>query len=107
MPRFRTCIDCGTIADNTRCPDCRTRVDRTKRAKRPDLHNATHRRIRRDAIAAHPWCARCNATSDLTLDHVAPASTLLGFQVLCRSCNSSKGARTGGHPRDGIKDPGA
>ena len=105
MPRFITCIDCGTLADATRCDDCRTRANRVKKAKRPDLHTAAWRKLRAEAISAQPWCTRCRATGDLTLDHVVAGSTVGGVQVLCRPCNSSKGAGAGeggGHPRDGF-----
>jgi 5-methylcytosine-specific restriction endonuclease McrA len=49
-------------------------------------------------MAAHPYCAGCGATSDLTVDHVVPIArggtpTPENLQVLCRSCNSAKGAR--------------
>jgi hypothetical protein len=43
-------------------------------------------------------CRRCGDTEDLTLDHIHPWSvggtdTPDNLQVLCRPCNSSKGAR--------------
>lgn len=43
-------------------------------------------------------CVQCGATDDLTLDHIYPWSlggpdTYANLRVLCRSCNSSKGAR--------------
>lgn len=43
-------------------------------------------------------CLRCDATEDLTLDHIYPWSlggpdTDENLRTLCRSCNSSKGAR--------------
>lgn len=43
-------------------------------------------------------CVECSATGDLCLDHVYPWSlggpdTVENLRVLCRSCNSSKGAR--------------
>lgn len=43
-------------------------------------------------------CVRCGATENLTLDHIHPQlyggrHTMDNLQVLCRSCNSSKGAR--------------
>jgi len=43
-------------------------------------------------------CQWCGATDDLTLDHIWPQllggeHTLENLRVLCRSCNSSKGAR--------------
>lgn len=44
-------------------------------------------------------CLMCGSTDDLTLDHIYPWSkggedTLENLRTLCRSCNSSKGART-------------
>lgn len=44
-------------------------------------------------------CLECGVTEDLTLDHIYPWSlggqhTADNLRVLCRSCNSKKGART-------------
>jgi len=44
-------------------------------------------------------CVRCNTTSNITLDHIIPLSrggahSVGNFQPLCKSCNSSKGAKT-------------
>lgn len=54
-------------------------------------------RLVRIAIKEQPWCASCGAQHDLTGDHITPLSaggmsTLDNVQVLCRSCNSRKGA---------------
>lgn len=43
-------------------------------------------------------CVTCDATDDLTLDHIYPWSlggkdTVENLRLLCRPCNSSKGAR--------------
>lgn len=43
-------------------------------------------------------CARCGATDDLTIDHIIPiikggSDEVTNLQVLCRKCNSSKGAK--------------
>lgn len=43
-------------------------------------------------------CVQCAATEDLTLDHIWPWSlggldTVENLRVLCRPCNSSKGAK--------------
>lgn len=43
-------------------------------------------------------CTKCGATDDLTLDHIFPwsrggADSIGNLRVLCRPCNSSKGAR--------------
>lgn len=46
-------------------------------------------------------CVQCGAPDELTLDHIWPYSkggrdTVENLRVLCRSCNSRKGARTDG-----------
>lgn len=43
-------------------------------------------------------CAKCGATTQLTLDHIAPVSLggrteLDNCQILCRACNQLKGDR--------------
>lgn len=50
--------------------------------------------INRDGLA----CAKCHTYNDLTIDHIMPVSKggtddLDNLQLLCRSCNSSKGDR--------------
>lgn len=50
--------------------------------------------MERDGFA----CAECGATDDLAIDHIHPYSrggpeTLDNLRVLCRSCNSRKGAK--------------
>lgn len=44
-------------------------------------------------------CLKCNSPSNLTIDHIVPASkgggdNIENLQTLCRSCNSSKGVKT-------------
>lgn len=44
------------------------------------------------------FCAECGCKRDLTVDHVLPlskggSSDLYNLQILCRACNSRKGAR--------------
>lgn len=70
---------------------CRPRQD----GWRPAIPASIRRFVfERDGYA----CLKCGATEDLTLDHVHPWSlggpdTAENLQTLCRSCNSSKGAR--------------
>lgn len=52
----------------------------------------------KQAIRAHPYCAECGTSGDLTGDHIVPlskggANTPSNIQVLCRRCNSRKKAR--------------
>lgn len=53
----------------------------------------------RRRVLATGECAACGATEDLAVDHKVPFSRggshhITNLQCLCRSCNSSKGART-------------
>lgn len=46
-------------------------------------------------------CRHCGSADDLCMDHIVPESlggetTVENLQVLCRSCNSRKGAAMGG-----------
>jgi 5-methylcytosine-specific restriction endonuclease McrA len=96
----RACI-CGRIIppDWKRCDACA--------GGRPNLRTATtsqrgygaaHQRRARAAIALHPWCSECGATDDLTADHLIPlakgGNPLGALRVLCRSCNSRRGAKS-------------
>lgn len=52
------------------------------------------------AIQAHPWCAVCETTTDLTGDHIVPIidgglNVPSNIRVLCRPCNSRAGAERG------------
>lgn len=86
MPR-RRCLDCHALTTTTRCPTCRAQ-------RRKVYDNPEWRRLRREQVAAVPYCEQCGAVTDLTVDHVMPRSLAAGVRTLCRSCNSRKGART-------------
>ena len=54
--------------------------------------------LRLKLLHEYAQCAHCEAENDLTIDHVLPllhggTSAEENLQVLCRSCNSKKGAR--------------
>lgn len=55
--------------------------------------------LRQAVFARDGWrCLHCGTDQNLTLDHIHPWSlggpdTLANLQTLCRSCNSTKGAR--------------
>jgi 5-methylcytosine-specific restriction endonuclease McrA len=79
-------------------------------------------RLSRKARKMQPWCSHCGAVDDLTTDHSPEAwaakaagkrITLNMLTVLCRPCNSAKGAARGnnavtrGHgPSATIREPG-
>ena len=94
MPR-RRCLDFGAggcegwvSGASSRCEACRRR----RRAVR-DADRQTARKV----VEASPVCVGCGATDDLTADHVVPLARGGRHdghrQVLCRPCNSRKGAR--------------
>jgi 5-methylcytosine-specific restriction enzyme A len=107
---LRLCIDCGRASAEVRrgrCPDCRRTYERNK--SRTRRRTAAERRRRQALIAAHVqahgWVCpgydcEPHASDDLTADHLEPQA-LRGrpegeIRVLCRSCNSKRGAREAG-----------
>jgi 5-methylcytosine-specific restriction enzyme A len=90
-PAKRPCLTCGKPSSGSYCAEHGRRPSRQWRGYGNDWYRAV-----RAAIAAQPWCSKCGATEDLTGDHVLAVarggvSDASNIQVLCRSCNSSKG----------------
>lgn len=92
------CLDCGQPGVTGRgttvlCVACQRRRTNARTHYKGDWAKLS-RRLRQSASR----CAICRQpfTPDnpATLDHVAPRSRAAGLQVLCRRCNSRKGART-------------
>src|SRR5262245_10158920 len=91
----------------SRCPDhaievCprRSRPDHRSHAQTTTArgYSTLWRRLVALAIAHHPACMICGSDQDLTGDHIVPlskggTSTAENIRVLCRRCNSRKGAR--------------
>jgi len=105
MP-LRPCLDCGKLTPNSRCPDDEQVRQRAKDAKRGTAHQrglgAAHRAERQSLIsevgpiASCPRCGRpITPQNPITGEHgVARAhggTEITG--LICRSCNSSLGAR--------------
>lgn len=102
----RACIDCGAPALDTRngrCEPCAIEHDRMRRLKRPRNalrgtnaqrgYNSAWNRLSARARGLQRFCSECGSTNDLTADHLRwPARTLADVDVLCRRCNSRKGA---------------
>ena len=94
------------------CPEChrpvhgrqihleckRIRNARKNATRTARMHNSgLHQDIRRILLSETHRCSLCPATVDLTVDYVIPISaggpmTLSNARVLCRTCNSRKGA---------------
>lgn len=89
-----------------RCPHlqpCPVHRPSRSQAPRPTTsqrgYGAAHQRAARACIAAQPWCTWCGALTDLVADHLVPRRPQLGYQTLCRSCNTAR--RNGATPPPG------
>ena len=102
MTSLKVCIDCGDLADGTRCPTCRAELDRRIGQQRGGAQARGYTRQWQNRAAKvkrqQPTCAVCGTTEDLTVDHVVPKNAggtddLGNLRTLCRRHNSSKGSR--------------
>jgi len=95
----RPCLDCGRVTHGSRCPACASKHERN-RGNSTARGYGTNWRAKSERITRQVGrCERCGVThtadNPLTLDHVVPKSrggTAEQVQVLCRKCNSHKGA---------------
>lgn len=80
---LRPCLEpgCPNLTRTTRCPACESRHQSARNRARPQ-YAGSWPRLSRQARKSQPWCTRCGATADLTLDHETGT-------VECRSCNAS------------------
>ena len=97
---LRVCPGCGRLKQQTgRCAACK-RADERKRPKTAARgYGSRHQRLARLAITRSPVCEACGSEHELTADHVIPVAhggctTLGNYRVLCRTCNSRRGATT-------------
>ena len=85
------CLGCGPHPDGCYCSP------RLRPHNRPRATAGSTSARACAAIAAHPRCEHCGATRDLTADHITPLALdgdpLGPLRVLCRTCNSRRGAR--------------
>jgi 5-methylcytosine-specific restriction protein A len=122
MPMMRLCAGCGKIipagsrsSSGYKCEPCRKEYERNKSRRR--RRTPTERARRQALISRHVaefgnvcpgYECPPHPASDLTADHLLPVARggneESELRVLCRSCNSSRGA---GYPlsRDGRPEP--
>ena len=95
-PLLRPCVVCGELTREARCPLHTTKASREARG-----YDAAWSRLSARARRAQPFCSVCGATEDLTCDHSPEAwkrkarglaIRLCDVDILCRACNSRKGA---------------
>jgi 5-methylcytosine-specific restriction protein A len=112
----KLCTVCGVVTRHagSRCTD---HARQSNRSRHNDPHSTRawqhlSARVLRAWRGEHgDWCPGyqrpAHAAVDLTVDHVTPLAAggapfdIGNTAVLCRSCNSSKGASTGGSPYEG------
>lgn len=98
----RPCLDCGALANGTRCPSCSRARQRARNRRRPWYRGdwrATAQRIRAEWIEQHGlWCPgwgdepahHVAHVTDLQVDHVANRSRAAGLTVMCARHNAQK-----------------
>lgn len=113
-PRLQSvCPNCGQVftrdSRQANCEDCRPKRDhvfkerdRGKTAARG--YGARWQRLSKRAREMSPFCEDCGSPDDLTADHSVEAwrrveagkvIRLQDISVVCRSCNSERGAARG------------
>lgn len=114
----RPCLDCGDLASSSRCEPCAEVHDREQQRVEDETrgsatargYDAAWQRLSTEARRKQPWCSDCghwgNAANPLTADHLpgawekraaGKALTLLDVEVVCRDCNTKRGAARGQH----------
>jgi len=100
----KSCAVCGAVTDAPRCP-AHTYTPPLKAPSHLRGYDHNWRKLSKLARSLQPYCSRCHATTDLTCDHLRwPALTLQDVDVLCRRCNSIKGAVRGSIPQESKRD---
>lgn len=93
---MQPCLVCGELSDRNRCTQHRPK-DQRPRDRVTRAGTQRWKRLSAHLRAQQPFCTRCGAVDDLTVDHIVPLSAgadpynPTNLQVLCRRCNSQKG----------------
>jgi hypothetical protein len=101
-PPLRTCVDCGALSTEGRCPTCRQKHEQARGSAHRRGYDAEWRKLAKLAVEIHVahfgWVCpgygvEPHPAKDLTGDHLRrPALTLDDVAVLCRGCQNRKGA---------------
>lgn len=111
---LKTCPGCGSPSFTTWCIECRPPRQPKNTSPRAAGYDAAWDRLSKRARAIQPWCSDCGSPYDLTADHSPEAWArkaagktirLQDVDVLCRSCNSERGAARGEHTRGETPTP--
>lgn len=88
----RPCLDCGRLADRTRCLECRRRKNRLRGSAPSRGYDREYRRKRAALLEGNPSCHWCGAPAT-TADHVPPLSEGGNHDHMvpaCHPCNSAR-----------------
>ena len=89
---MKLCIECGEPSEQSRCAEHQLPA-RDKPSASSRGYNAAWSRLSQHARRLQPWCSDCQTGDDLTGDHLVwPATKLEHVDVVCRTCNSKRGA---------------
>lgn len=86
---------CPKLTNRTRCAIHESEQQRKRNAdpRRIERYKGEWPAVRKRVLAAHPYCAICGTTRDLTVDHDPRG----GYNVWCRPCHArQEGARRRG-----------
>ena len=109
----KPCLDCGEPSHTTRCEQHRLPEPPKPSAASRGYNNAWTRLSKR-ARRLQPFCTSCGATEDLQADHSPEAWArkaaglpirLQDIDVVCGTCNRSRGAARGYAPNRAVQDP--
>jgi 5-methylcytosine-specific restriction protein A len=99
----RACLDCGALAEGTRCAGCQTRYNRRRLAtpaQRQIRNSRAWRRTSREHLRQHPLCVDCQAegrvqlATDVHHEHARGVGGPLLGAVLTSVCKRHHGQRT-------------
>lgn len=111
---LKPCVTCGELSDQPHCIE--HRLQRSPKPGATELgYDYAWQKLSARARKLQPFCEDCGATDDLTADHSVEAwkrkaagkvIRLRDISVVCRRCNSERGAARGERASDEWRTPG-
>ncbi len=90
----RVCLDCGTLTNRTRCPDCRRHKDRQRGSRQQRGYNRGYDQARRAwAVHVAAGTTPCCFCGELIVDNQFDLDHDHGLRPAHPSCNRAAGAR--------------
>jgi 5-methylcytosine-specific restriction endonuclease McrA len=89
---LRPCLDCGRLANGSRCRICTTRRSRSNPYTTPEWRQLSFAVVRRDGA-----CVECGSTFMLAAHHVVPRveggpDALENLEAVCVACHGRETA---------------